>query len=147
MTELFLNAKFAGSKNNLLTLSLGSSGFLGIKKDILYFSPNLMFFEENEIIAQILYKGEPKIIIRPQIELEMHYLDLKQTSLENNRLLKLVLKNSFENLMIGDDIYVKNNRYSFCMQVSKELVKLSKVKYIVKFISFDSEEKLSKLVF
>ena len=124
MNELFLDARFTGAKESSLTVKMISSGFLGLKKEILYFSPNLMFFEESEIIAQILYEGNTSLIVRPQKEMEMHYITDKYLK---NPLLKMKIRTSFEKLMIGDDLYMNDFRYSFCMQVTKEIVRLSKV--------------------
>ena len=129
MNELFIDAKFKGTKEKLLTLSFTSSGFLGIKKDIIYFSPNLMFFEEKEILAQIMYKDNT-LIVKPQVELEMHFNHLKNVDYEDTNILKLRLRRGFENFMIGDDLYIFNDQYSFCMLVSKETVKLNKVAII-----------------
>lgn len=125
--QLFLDVGFKADKQNSITISMKSSGFLGKKKDIFYFSPNLMFFDEKEIIAQILYKDETSLIVRPQIEMEMHFAKIKSLDFETNPHLKLCFQDSFENLMIGDDIYMGQQRFSFCMQVSKDVVKLSRV--------------------
>lgn len=125
--QLFLDVGFKNAEENTITISMKSSGFLGRKQDVFYFSPNLMFFDEKEIIAQILYKDETSLVVRPQIEMEMHFTKVKNLNFQNNELLKLSIRNSFENLMIGDDIYIDNHRFSFCMQVTKDVVKLSRV--------------------
>ena len=122
---------FTGAKESSLTVKMKTSGFLGLKKEILYFSPNLMFFEESEIIAQILYEGKTSLVVRPQKEMEMHYTTNKFI---NNPILKMKIRTTLEKLMIGDDLYMNNYRYSFCMQVKKEIVKLSKVSKILNII-------------
>ena len=127
MNDLLLEARFANSTSPFLKQKLVSSGFLGKKKDLIYFSPNLMFFSEDQILAQIILKENHSLVVRPVKVLEMHYQSHSGQALGQNRVLQFLLKSKFEKIIVGDIFYFEGFKVCFSVLALADTIHLSKV--------------------
>ena len=127
MEGLILEAGYLDSKKPYFKIKLKESGYLGSKHGLFYFSANLMFFQEKELVAKIFFDEHNNFQVTPVSELEMHFFKRSNPKLAQKNSIKMKIGKQDANLEIGNDLYVNGHRLSLFMLKRLNSVLLSKV--------------------
>ena len=134
MDKLILEGGRFPNKKSLIKISLNESGYLGLKQKILYFNPEFTFFNENEVLAQIILETTPSshhITVKPRDpNLRLCAAGVTQYN-DGNSLLKYRVKKEYKEIILGDIMFTKSRKFTFSFICIEGKIKFNQVPFLL----------------
>jgi hypothetical protein len=131
MNEILLQIGYKDDYKPIVSVPLTQSGFVGKKSDVLFYSNEYLFFNENEIICKVVYDHLVSLTIQSLGEFDIFSVKNFYSSLSNSKILKKVIGGQYEMVQIGEYVYMDDVKYTFSIFNNKYLLKLNNVSHFI----------------